>query len=80
MIYDNITLQRYINKALVGDLQAAVYVAQLCTGSMQKVVDFMNSDRSKIEDARDVRQLANYFSVAANQIAEMIEEKCREAK
>lgn len=80
MIYDNITLQRYINKALVGDLQAAVYVAQLCTGSMQKAVDFMNADRSKIEDARDVRQLANYFSVATNQIAEMIEEKCREAK
>lgn len=80
MIYDNISLQRYINKALVGDLQAAVYVAQLCTGSMQKAVDFMNADRSKIEDARDVRQLANYFSVAVNQIAEMIEEKCREAK
>lgn len=80
MIYDNISLQRYINKALVGDLQAAVYVAQLCTGSMQKAVDFMNADRSKIEDARDVRQLANYFSVTANQIAEMIEEKCREAK
>lgn len=80
MIYDNISLQRYITKALVGDLQAAVYVAQLCTGSMQKAVDFMNADRSKIEDARDVRQLANYFSVAANQIAEMIEEKCREAK
>ena len=72
MIYDNISLQRYINKALVGDLQAAVYVAQLCTGSMQKAVDFMNADRSKIEDASDVRQLANYFSVAANQIAEMI--------
>jgi hypothetical protein len=80
MIYDNISLQRYIIKALVGDLQAAVYVAQLCTGSMQKAVDFMNADRSKIEDARDVRQLANYFSVTANQIAEMIEEKCREAK
>lgn len=80
MIYDNISLQRYINRALVGDLQAAVYVAQLCTGSMQKAVDFMNADRSKIEDARDVRQLANYFSVAANQIAEMIEEQCREVK
>lgn len=80
MIYDNISLQRYITKTLVGDFQAAVYVAQLCTGSMQKAVDFMNADRLKIEDARDVRQLANYFSVAANQIAEMIEEKCREAK
>lgn len=80
MFYDNITLQRYVTKALVGDFQAAVYVAQLCTGSMQKAVDFMNADRSKIEDARDVRQLANYFSVAANQIADMIEEKHREVK